>query len=105
MLESSAADELIHRASRLSADQVADLAASTRRTIGRGLRAYLGIRSRALKMARSAAEAALKRADMEAEMRAKVTLLNEAVLSASVAAAKRQGRDTSGVREAWKRFE
>ena len=90
MLDTSAYDELIDRASRLSADQVARLAASTRRTIGRGLRAYLGIRSGALKMARGA-EAALKQAGMEAEMRAKVTSLNEAVLSASVAAAKRQG--------------
>ena len=42
---------------------------------------------------------------MEAEMLAKVTLLNDAALSASVAAAKRQGRDTSGVREGWQRFE
>jgi hypothetical protein len=105
MSDTPGANDLIGRASRLSADQIATLAASTRRTIGSGVRAYLGIRSGALKAANSAAEAALKRADLEAEMRAKVTLLNEAVLSASVAAAKRQGRDTSGVREAWQRFE
>src|ERR1700722_12162450 len=105
MLETPAADELIARASRLTGEQIANLAASTRRTIGRGLRAYPGIRSKPLKTANGAADAALKQADLETEMRAKVILLNDAVLSASVAAAKRHGRDTSGVQDAWRRFE
>jgi hypothetical protein len=73
--------------------------------MGRGLKAYLGISSSTFRTVNSAAAEALKRADLEDEMRAKVTLLNRAVLSASVAAAKRQGRDTSGVQEAWQHFE
>jgi hypothetical protein len=73
--------------------------------MGRGLKAYLGISSGTFRTVNSAAAEALKRADLEAEMRAKVTLLNRAVLSASVAAAQRQGRDTTGVQEAWQRFE
>jgi hypothetical protein len=101
----AAADDLIGRASRLSADQIAGLATTTRRTIGRGLRGYFGLRSPALTAASLAAEAALKRVDLEDEMRTKVTALNEAVLSASMAAAEGQGRDTAGVREAWQRFQ
>jgi hypothetical protein len=73
--------------------------------MGRGLKAYLGISSSAFRTVNSAAAEALKRADLEDEMHAKVTLLNRAVLSASVAAAKREGRDTSGVQEAWQQFE
>jgi hypothetical protein len=105
VLEHPAVDELIGRASRLSAEQIVSLAASTRRTMGRGLKAYLGISSSAFRAVNSSAAEALKRANLEAEMRAKVTLLNRAVLSASVEAAKRQGRDTTGVQEAWQHFE
>jgi len=89
----------------LSADQIAGLATTTRRTIGRGLRGYFGLRSPALTAASLAAEAALKRVDLEDEMRTKVTALNEAVLTASMAAAEGRGRDTAGVREAWQRFQ
>lgn len=105
MLETPAADELIVRASRLSAHQIANLATSTRKTMGRGLRSSLGRRPRTLTIANTAAATALERANMEQEMRAKVTLLNEAVLSSAVAIAKRKGRDTSGVQEAWQRFQ
>jgi hypothetical protein len=105
MMGPLAADELISRASRLSADQIANLAKATRKTIGHGLRAYLGLRNRALRTANSAAEEALKRANMQDEMRANATLVTDAVLSASVAAAKSAGRDTSGVREAWQHFQ
>lgn len=104
-MENPAADELIARASRLSGEQIIHLASTTRRTMGRGLKAYLGISSSGFRTVNSAAAEALKRGDLEAEMHAKVTLLNRAVLSASVAAAKRRGRDTTGVQEAWQRFE
>ena len=102
---SAAADELIGRASQLRTDQIVGLATTTRRTIGRGVRGYLGLRSPALTTASLAAEAALKQVDLEDEMRTKVTALNEAVLSASMAAAEGRGRDTTGVREAWQRFQ
>jgi hypothetical protein len=102
---SAAADELIGRASQLRTDQIVGLATTTRRTIGRGVRGYLGLRSPALTTASLAAEAALKQVDLEDEMRTKVTALNEAVLSASMAAAEGRGRDTAGVREAWQRFQ
>ena len=94
---SAAADELIGRASQLSTDQIIGLATTTRRTIGRGLRGYLGLRSPALTTASLAAEAALKQVDLEDEMRTKVTALNEAVLSASMAAAEGQGPATQRV--------
>lgn len=105
MFVDPAADELVARASRLDAKEILALAGSTRRTMGRGLKAYLGIPSNKFRTVNSAAAEALKRANRESEMRAKVTVLNSAVLSASIAAAKKQGRDTAGVQEAWERFE
>ena len=47
----------------------------------------------------------MEQAHIEDDMRAKAALVNEAVLAASITAARRRGRDTSGVREAWEHFE
>ena len=73
--------------------------------MGSRIKAYLGLLPPTVKTPLSAAEAAMTQANMEADVRAKTTLLNEALLSALIAAGARGGRDTSGVRDAWHAFQ
>ncbi len=102
MFSTSPADELIARASRLTADEIPELARSTRKALGSGLSAYLGLRSSSVT---AHAKAAISQAGKEQEMRTKASLVQEAVLTSAVAAATAAGRDTSGVGEAWLGFQ
>ncbi len=95
-------NDLIERASCLSADQIAELARATRKSMGFSLSAYLGLRSGALT---ASAEEAIRRAGREEMMRAQARLVEQAVLTAAIGAAHLMGHDTSGVREAWKGYQ
>jgi hypothetical protein len=102
MFGTSSTDDLINRASRLTAEQIAELARATRQSMGSGVLAYLGLRSRPLS---NSASAAISRAGREELIRASAPLVSEAVLTAAIGAAQLMGHDTSGVREAWKGYQ
>jgi hypothetical protein len=102
MSASSSSDDLIGQASRLSAHQIAELARMTREAMGTGLWVYLGLRSTPLT---ANALMAVRGAGGEEAMRAKVSLADEAVLTAAIGAAQRMGYETSGVGEAWQRYQ
>jgi hypothetical protein len=87
-----AADELISHASRLAAR-------ATRRSMGRGLAAYLGLAPPSAAM--KAASVALRQARREQLLKTKQTALNDAIIAAAIGAANAAGRDTAGVKSAW----
>lgn len=96
----SPADALIAAASRLTGAQLAELATATRKSIGPGPLAYLGLRGRPF-AAVQVASAALESAGRGPMMAAKAPLLEDAVLNAAIGEATRAGRDGSGVLPAW----
>jgi hypothetical protein len=98
----SAADELITAASRLSGPQLLQLAEATRRAMGRGPAAYLGLASPSTAL--RAATAAGKKTGRETLMQQKELPLGEAVLSAAVGAASLAGRETADVQAAWDEY-
>lgn len=100
----SAADELVARTAGLTSSQLVSLAEATRRRIGRGLHAYLGVRT-GVDPAVKAATAAISRTGRTDELHAKAAPLEEAVLTAAIAAASTEGRDTEGVLTAWREFQ
>lgn len=98
----SAADELIAAASRLSGPQLLQLAKATRRAMGRGPAAYLGLASPSTAL--RAATAAGKKSGREALVRQRDLPLSEAVLSAAIGAASLAGRETAEVQAAWDEY-
>jgi hypothetical protein len=97
-----AADDLASGASKLTGHQLMELAQATRRSMGHGLAAYLGLGhpSAAIR----AASDAVQHAGREPLLRSKGTALSEAVLTAAIAASSLTGRDTAGVRAAWDEY-
>lgn len=98
----SAVDELIATASRLNESQLLQLARATRRAMGRGPAAYLGLASPSAAL--QAATTVGKKAGRESLMEEKGPQLNEAVLSAAIGSASLAGRETAEVQGAWDEY-
>ena len=103
MLNDWREDALIATASRLSGAQLSLLASGTRKAMGSGLGAYLGLHSSSLTAVR-AASTTIESSGRSVLMTTKAARLDEAVLTAAIGAAQSDGLDPSSVRAAWEDF-
>jgi len=94
----SATDELIATAFRLNESQLLQLVRETRRAMGRGPAAYLGLASPSAAL--QAATSIGKSAGREPLMEEKGPHLSEAILSAAIGAASVAGREAADVQAA-----